>query len=67
MSHFVFETTDGQYISTRKNTGRGYEARVTLSNLDGARIFNTKAAASNAGNQAGVDGKVLPVALTVLG
>jgi hypothetical protein len=32
-SHFVFETSDGQYISTRKNNGRMYESRTTLSDI----------------------------------
>lgn len=67
MSHFVFETDDGRYVSTRKSTGRVYECRVTLSDLDGARIFNTKAAATNSGNQAGVNGMAKPVQLTVIG
>ena len=67
MSHFVFETTDGEYVSTRKNNGKMYESRVTLSDIDGARIFNTKAAATNAGNQAEVQGKALPVIVQVLG
>ena len=67
MAHFVYECEDGSFISTRKNTGRVYECRVTTSEtLDNARIFNTKGAATNAGNQAGKESKTVRVGVMLL-
>ena len=64
--HYVFETTDQRYVGVRKETGNLYEKRpTTTNNLFEARVFNTKAAATNAGKSAGVDGKSVRVELTI--
>lgn len=47
--HYVFKTNTGLFVGTRKETGEGYARRVTLvTSRDEARVFNTKAAATNA-------------------
>lgn len=63
--HYVFKTRDGRYIGTRKETGEGYARRVTLVDSDNARVFNTKAAATNAA-KGQLDGEALPVAVVEL-
>lgn len=63
--HFVFRTNNHLFVGVRKETGNLYEKRPTLTNnLFEARIFNTKAAATNAGKAAGVEGKSVPVTVT---
>jgi len=50
MSHFVFALDGGGYVGTRKNNGRMYESRPSASpTLSEARVFNTRAAATQAG------------------
>ncbi len=64
--HFVFETSDYNYVGVRKETGRLYEKRPTLTgDLSEARVFNTKAAATNAGKAANAVGKAVPVTLHI--
>lgn len=72
MSHFIFELTNKKgnntatFLSTRKLVkGTLYCARVTTSDLSGAKIFNTKTAALNSAKQAGVTGKIFPVSLVI--
>lgn len=66
MGHFVFELARGGYVGTRKNNGQLYESRPTAAAmLEEARIFNTKAAASRAGNALGKPGQARAVRLVL--
>jgi hypothetical protein len=67
LAHFVYRLSGGGFAGTRKSTGpRSYTARISKARtLDDARVFNTKAAATNAGSALG-PGVALPVELLVL-
>lgn len=59
----------GQYLTPRRNTGRQYEDRAGWSvDFADAKIFQSKAAASNSARQArGVGVRIFSVELTVVG
>lgn len=62
--HYVFKTTTGNFVGTRQETGNLYEKRPTLvGDIAEARVFNTKAAGTNAGKAANVQGKSIPVSI----
>jgi hypothetical protein len=62
--HYVFKTKDSKFVGVRKETGNLYEKRPTVVTLlSEARIFNTKAAATNAGKAAGEEGQSVQVAV----
>lgn len=64
--HYVFKTNSDRFVGVRKETGNLYEKRPTLvADIDDARIFNTKAAATNAGKAAGHGGRALPVSISL--
>jgi hypothetical protein len=67
LAHFVFQTDDGKFVSTRKATSPGaYTARVSLSDtLEGARILNTRSAASNAASNGGFTGTPREITLSI--
>lgn len=51
MSFYVVRGEDGYFLTNRKATGRMYVSRSGWSeNLDDAKIFSTKGAASNSAN-----------------
>ena len=55
-----------RYLTPRRNTGRQYEARSSWGDFDDAKIFNTRAAASNSARQnLGHDNfEIVPVIIT---
>lgn len=55
------------YLTPRRGTGRMYEARSTWGDLDDAKIFQTRGAASNSAKQnLGHDNfQVCPITFTV--
>ncbi len=51
---FIAKSTNGLYLTPRRNTGAMYESRSGWSkDIEDAKIFQTKAAATNSGNQNG--------------
>ena len=67
MAHYVFRIDGGGYVGTRKNNGRMYESRPSASDgLAHARVFNTKAAATRAGNALGESGESVEVVISKL-
>lgn len=66
MPHFVFELDCGGYVGTRKYTSEMYVCRTSVAEkLDQARVFNTAAAATRSGRDAGFDGKAARVMLSI--
>lgn len=67
MSFYVVRGEDGYFLTNRKATGRMYVSRSGWSkNLDDAKIFSTKSAASNSANSNGEqDYEVLQVKVSL--
>ena len=52
--YYVVENAKGQVLTARRATGKLYESRVSWSDCgDDAKIFSTKAAATNSARQSG--------------
>lgn len=48
----IVVSTDGEYLTPRRNIGRQYESRSGWSkDIDDAKIFQTRGAATNSANQ----------------
>lgn len=63
---YIVVSEQGYYLTPRRNTGSMYVNRVNWSsNLDDAKVFNTKAAASNSGNQSGAKYELKTVRLVI--
>jgi hypothetical protein len=60
---------DGKYLTPRRNTGSQYEDRAGWSDfLEHAKIFQSRAAASNSAKQAGGVGvRIMAIEFTVIG
>jgi hypothetical protein len=64
--HYVFKMSAGeQYVGVRKDVSSTSKRPSVTGYLHDARVFNTKAAATNAGKAAGYEGKAVPVTVTL--
>lgn len=63
---YVIQADDGSFLTPRRNTGTVYQSRAMWSrDLEQARVFNTKTAATTSANKAPEPRpfKAIPVAL----
>ncbi len=66
--HWIFGLRAGPWVGTRKNNGNMYESRTVLAkDLREARVFNTKSAATRAGNDCGAKGEAIAVTILIEG
>ena len=63
---YIARKPTGEYLSTRKATGHMYVYRSQWGTFDECRVFNNKAAATNAARQAGEQNpEIIPVELKI--